>query len=708
MTFDPGRIRRFMERPGYSPLRRRELARAMKCDTDEYDGFRGALDALVDEGAAVLGRGRRYVLAERSGMITGTIEIKRGRFGFVHGREPGAQDLFVPPDAVGEALDGDTVLVSTSMSRGRRVGRVEKVVVRSRRQITGVFVAAGKGGLVLPDYRGLPDIEISPRDTLDAEDGDKVAVEITRHARGGGAPGGRVAEILGRAGTYAAERAARVIEFGLRAEFGQRAEAEAALLTDSIAPEEEARRADYTKELVVAIDPDDARDHDDAIHVSRGDDGTWLLRVHIADVAHFVRPGSAIDKEARARATSVYVPGEVFRMLPDRLSADLCSLRDGVRRFAKTVSIVYAPDGTRRTYRIERSIVTSARTLTYGEVRRALEGEGVASVDGPILAMLRDARALHEFLRAARRAAGSLDFAFPELRVVVDEHGTVAAVYRQTADFSHHIIEEFMLEANRCVAERCVEWGLGALYRIHEEPDVRALDEFADTVREAGLALARPYTRAKLQEIVAQAEKLDGGDALTFSLLRALKLARYYEHCVPHYALAFDRYAHFTSPIRRYPDLAVHRALDAAFESGARSLGTRRPKGLAALDDERTAELAHLAEHCSLRERAAERAERALTLFRQLEYLRDHPDAAAHGVVRRADEYGLTIELEDVWIDARAPLSKLPPDTYRFQDTRGVLKGKRASFRPGDRVRTKVLEVDLVARQVLVGVLLEK
>jgi len=706
VAFDKKLITDRLAQSNYSPLRRKELFKALRPEESRYDEFRAALDELVDDGVVVLGRGRRYALAAASGMFTGTIEIKRGQFGFVKPRDAGAADLFVPPDATGGALDGDTVLVRTAKSRGRKIARVEKVVRRARSTVAGVFVSTGHGGVVIPDHRALPEFEIDPQDLGGATDGEKVLVEPMARTYGS-PPVARVVRLLGTAGTWTAERAARVAEFELRTEFADDVEEEAARAPADIPAEEAARRADHTAEVVVAIDPDDARDHDDAFHVRRNDDGTWLLRVHIADVAHYVPAGGAVDREARLRSTSVYLPGEVFRMLPDRLSADVCSLLGGVRRLVKTVSMRYDADGRRTSFTIERSVIETRRTLSYGRVFGALEGEAVDEIDDETLHMLRRARELHELLRVNRARDGSLDFTFPEVRVTLSPEGEVTGIVRRASDYTHHMVEEFMLEANRCVAELCVDWGLPVLHRIHEEPDERGLEAFAESARDMGYAFKRPYTRRKLRELLDRAAAAgEAGEAVAFALLRALKLARYYEHSVGHYALAFERYLHFTSPIRRYPDLVVHRALDEVFPAGRPALPKRKPASVRPADGEALADLAHLGEHCSNRERAAEKAEQMLTRFRQMEFLKEHAGGVIAAVVRSVDEYGLGVELEEFWVRARAPLSKLPPDRYRFDARRGALNGKRSRFRAGDRVRTRVVEVDLVAREVVVTVLL--
>jgi ribonuclease R len=394
-------------------------------------------------------------------------------------------------------------------------------------------------------------------------------------------------------------------------------------------------------------------------------------------------------------------------MLPEELSAGLCSLRQGEPRLTKTATLHYDAEGVRGRYGVERSFIRSAARLTYDQARRALEGKRVKAIDGKTLAMLEDARELHEKLRDRRRRDGAFCFSLPETRVAIGEDGKVEAITREEQDFAHSIIEEFMLEANRAVAELTAERALPAIYRVHEEPDPDDLREFATIARAFGVILKPPYTRQKLAATVESAREAGQGEAVAIGLLRAMKLAIYHEQVLPHYGLAFDRYLHFTSPIRRYPDLWVHRLLDALFEPGKPGIARRKrgsPSSGATISKLRD-EVAHVAEHCSLRERAAEAAERTLTRFRQMEFLRDRAEGVKHGMVRDVDERGLVIQLEDFWLTTRAPLERLPPDRYRYDRRSGKLAGKKRSFSVGDRVAMTVTNVDLVAGDVIVEVL---
>jgi ribonuclease R len=659
---------------------------------------------------------------------TGRIEIKRGGMGFLISDPPG-QDLYISQQDLGGALDGDIVAVEMKRRtfqgkrRGRGPvfsrpgGRVVKIIERRHARIVGTFYARRPSwpheiaGRIVPDTRGLfAELDVLAEHKGAAADHDKVVVELIEAAdahRSGAAPTARVVHVFGKAGEADADIQAILQNNGIRTEFPAEVLRQADAIPETIPDEELRQRTDYTQPVTFTIDPEDARDHDDAVALVRERDGRTTLLVHIADVSYYVPEESAIDLEARERATSVYLPGQVFPMLPPKLSNHLCSLKEGQLRLTKTARIVFGPNLTPLEVRIERSFIRSAAFLTYDQVKEALDEDKPELVRSPeIFETLKAMRAFAAALRQKRLSTGSLNLDIPEAKLLLDEKMEVRGWVTEVHHWAHELIEDMMLAGNRAVAEYLVEHEIPGLFRVHEEPDPAALKRFAEFIREFGISLRPPFDRLKLKAVLDRVHGKDCEHAVSLALLTSLKQARYAAECRPHFALNFARYLHFTSPIRRYPDLIVHRALDARFQPGQAALPLHGKKRAGGPEGERYFErvawLRTLATHCSERERAAGGAEEEVIKFRQLQFLRRNMKPAHPGLITGVREWGLFVELQDCHVEGTVPVENLYGDSYEYFDNQHMLRGRRMrqTYRLGDRVEVRIVSIDLGKKAV--------
>jgi len=734
----------FFARKDARPMRRRALARAVGHAGDDYPLFRAALRELEAHGRVACVKGRRYALAERVKVkergarrqarralprLAGTLDVKAAGFAFLRPEEAGEADVYIPARDLGGAMDGDRVAVELLYERAereprrgkkprrgrsdaaragsppRRRGRVVEVIERVRTHVVGTFRKQRAGAHVVPDDPALGElVRVAKGGVGGAHAGEKVVVRFTRYPSRAESAVGEIAEVLGRAGDLEVETTSIVREFGLREEFPGEALAEARAFAPGIPELERGRRADYTAQPACTIDPLDASDFDDAIYVEKVAKG-WRAHVHIADVGHYVAEGSALDREAVARGNSAYLPGRWIPMLPEALSSGLCSLRPGEERLARTVVIDFDASGRRRRYRLERSVIRSAVRLAYREVPSILAADAAApDVPPGVAESLRAAKALAGVLRARRLAAGSLELDVPEVRVLVDARGETVGLEKRAHDASHSMVEELMLAANRCVAEELARREVPGIYRVHEEPDEEGLRAFARAAEGFGVPLKPPYTRARIGEAVDRARELPGFEALQFALLTSLKQARYSARAEPHYALAFHPYCHFTSPIRRYPDLVVHRALSALYATGRPAAPARPKERRLPMDDReaREARCAHLAAHTSVTERRAEEAERACVRLRQIDWLRTRRERVHRGRITGVKKFGLFVELEGVWLDGLLPFANLDDDRYvaARNGLEAVGRHTRRRLRVGERLDVRIVRLDLSARAV--------
>jgi len=551
------------------PMKPKALARELGLAGPEYTGFRTLLRTLLEEGALVLGPARTLRLPGLDGTFRGVFRAGRTGGGFIE--VPGRPDLYVPRGRTGSALDGDTVLARLLRGPGRGgppCAQVTRIIRRAEQRWVGILEPAGRRWVVRPHGpAAAPLVFIDDPAARGALAGEMVVVEPLAHTLREGAVHGVIVERLGPPDSTRTRILGVIRRLGLPDRFSDQVQREAREAAASFDPQAQNGREDLSQMMVVTIDPEDARDYDDAISVEPLGRGRLRLGVHIADVSHFVRPGTALDREARLRGNSVYFPGHVVPMLPEVLSNGVCSLQPDQPRYVLSVFLDYDSHGEVHETRFTRGLIRSAARLTYEQVTAALEGRG-EEVSPAVLEMLRRADTLARRIRERRLATGMISLCLEEVDIRLDERGRVLDAQPADASFSHTIIEMFMVEANEAVCRLLTRAGYPHLRRVHPPPDPQAGRSLSRLLRPLRLEIPPDMDRRDIQALLDRVRGTPQEPAVNFLLLRSLARAYYSPSHEPHYALASEDYCHFTSPIRRYPDLVVHRALTACLEHG--------------------------------------------------------------------------------------------------------------------------------------------
>ncbi|CAN5779060.1 ribonuclease R [soil metagenome] len=698
-ALDPHRIIEFLRDEAGRPLKAGELAKALNVPEGASAAFREQLQRLEDEGVLYRVQRQRYAAPARINLITGRLQTTRGGAGFLI-PEDGSRDVFVPMQALNTALDGDRVVVRLERNqRGDRPeGKVIKVLERSRSTVVGVFhgVRPGSGkrashGFVVPRDSRLPwDVFVAPGGGGAAAEGDIVVVRITDWGSEHRGPTGDIEEVLGRIGEPGVDVLAIMRGRELPTDFPKAVdEAADALRRRGLTADDLRDREDLRDRLIFTIDPADARDHDDALSIERTAGGA-TVGVHIADVSHYVQEGSVIDTEAAARGTSVYLVDRVVPMLPHALSTDLCSLVPDEDRLTLSVFVDLDAAGAVLGSRLVRGVICSRHKLSYEAAQAVLDGE--RSIDGDTDRALTDLRDVARTLRGLREARGSLDFDLPEARVVLDDLGEPTDIQKVVRLEAHRMIEDFMLLANETIAQRAAAAKVPFMYRIHEQPDAARMEQVRDFAATFGHRLgSRGSTPGPkdLQRVIAAAAGRSEENLISMVVLRSMKQARYSEQNLGHFGLAARTYTHFTSPIRRYPDLIVHRISAGIWVDG------RTPW----LDEASLAEHARLA---SDRERLAVAAERDSKDLKKVEFMERHLNSEFHGTISGVTAFGFFVMLDDFFVDGLVHVSSLEDDYYLFVEEQYALIGERTArrFRVGDRVEVRVAAVDLEERRI--------
>jgi ribonuclease R len=675
------------------------------------------LTALVSDGALVQLRGNRYGVPDKMDLVVGRLQTSPGGFGFVVPERPAAEgrgDVFVAAANLLEAAHGDRVLVRIERYRADRQpeGRIVRILERGSAAIVGRFEREEPGpGVVVPfDRRVLMDIQILEGDSLDARTGQMVTVEITRWPTAARPARGRVVEVLGELDAPGVDVAIILRKHAIPDAHGPAAAAEAERLAarSQLGPDGAIRlsekerwgRTDFRDLTTVTIDGEHARDFDDAVSVEALSGGGFRLGVHIADVSHYVQEESALDEEAYERGTSVYFPDRAVHMFPEALATGICSLRPRVDRLVQTCLMEIDRQGTVVRREFHDGIIRTAERMTYTDVNAivALKDDAVRRRFDRLVPTFDMMHALFEILHARRRRRGSIDFDLSETEVVLDSSGLVEAVLPAERNVAHRIIEEFMLLANETVASYFEERAGPGLYRIHEPPDPLKVEEFEEFISGFGLSLGAPSSALRPRHFQRLIERIAGRPEekpVAFLMLRTMQRARYSELNVGHFGLAAPTYTHFTSPIRRYPDLVVHRLLREVRRA------TLSPERLEELEEA----LPEAARHCSDRERRANDAERELLQWKKVRFMRDKVGDEFDGYVTGVAAFGLFVELTEHFVEGLVHVSTMADDYYRYLDKTHTLRGEntKKTYKLGDRVRVQVTRVDLEHRQIDLG-----
>ncbi|PYQ47974.1 MAG: ribonuclease R [Acidobacteria bacterium] len=682
------------------PMAVREVVRRLGLDASLRRDLKGVLRKLIADGEVVQVHGARVGLPSRMNLVVGRLTANPGGFGFVAPDKPapGARrregDVYVSAVNMKEALHGDRVVarIERHTPKGAE-GRIIRVLERAQQRIVGRFEEDGRfGGHVIPfDRRVLHEVFIPPGDQAGAKPGDMVLAEITRPPTATRNPSGRVLEVLGRLDDPGTDLKVIMAKYGLPDAFLEEVEAEAARVPTAVRAADTAGRTDFRSWETVTVDPETARDHDDAISLDRLPGGGWKLAVHIADVAHYVRPGSALDQEAYLRGTSVYFPDRVVPMLPHALSSNICSLVEDQDRLTQTAVLELDARGRVRKAEFHDGVIRSRARMSYQQVQRIVDGDAeLRRQFAPLVPLFERMDELAKLMHRRRYERGSLDFDLPEPKLVLDAAGEMTAVVATERLDSMRVIEEFMLAANEAVADKLWRAGMPALYRIHEPPDPERVEEFAELVSSFGYRMPAKAEEVRPQDFQLVLRQVAGKPEeklISYLLLRTMKLARYHEENLGHFGLATDSYTHFTSPIRRYPDLVVHRALRALMQRAERNL---------------PADLPEMARHLSEMERRASDAERELIEWKKVRFMADKVGEVFTGYVTGVQAFGLFVELEEIYVQGLVHVSSMADDYYHFDERAHLLKGENTGkvYRLGDKVEVQVARVDLERRQI--------
>jgi len=690
----------------HHPAAMRELLQILRIGRDDRTAFKRHIKTLVASGELIQIRGHRFGLPEKMDLYVGRLQTHPAGYGFVVPERPldNGGDIYISGPLMNEAMHGDRVVARIERIKdgGRAEGRVIRILERANASIIGRYERDENGlGYVAPfDRRVLMDLVIPAGQEGGADPGQMVIVELTRWPTQTRSAIGRVAEVLGDIDAPGVDTEIIIRKHGIPDAHSPEAIAEAVRLGSAVADRDIRGRTDFRGIETVTIDGEHARDFDDAITIERLPNGNFWLGVHIADVSHYVQEGSALDREAYDRGTSVYFPERAVHMFPSELATGLCSLNPQVDRLVQSCLMEVDRHGQVVRSEFHDGVINSDQRMTYNAVNGILTDRDPKLLKeyAALVPMFESMRQLFHILNDARRRRGSIDFDLNEAEVVMDDAGQVEAIIALERNVAHRLIEEFMLLANETVASYLETQSAPTLYRVHEEPDLVKVSKFEEFISGFGFSLGAPVTALRPRHFQKLVERIHGKPEekpIAFLMLRTMQKARYAPENLGHFGLAAPSYTHFTSPIRRYPDLVVHRALRAA----------RHMALTAETREEQIEELPEIARHTSEMERRADDAERELLQWKKVKFMADKVGDEFEGYVTGVAAFGLFVELIEHFVEGMVHVSTMADDYYRFVENAHLLRGENTQkiYRLGDKVKVQVIRVNMEQRQVDLG-----
>lgn len=701
MDINKKEILDFMREKIYKPSNIKELECAFELtNADQFKELIKLMNELEETGEVIRTRANNYGLPDKMNLLRGKLQGHPKGFGFVIPEESDEIDVYVQAKDINGAMNGDQVLVRLSYksSGARPEGEIIRILKRANTEIVGLFSGGEQYGFVIADDKRISrDIFIPKSKINGAVEGHKVVVRIDKYPEGRMSPEGEVIEILGHKNDPGVDILSIIRKYELPESFPKEVLDEAGAVDENISIEEISKRRDLRNKRIVTIDGEDAKDLDDAVSIEILKNGNYLLGVHIADVSHYVKENTDLDREAYSRGTSVYLVDRVIPMLPQRLSNGICSLNPNEDRLALSCEMEINEKGVVVSHEIFKSIIKTSERMTYTDVKAILFDEVPELMERykDLITDFKLMKDLTELLRNRRMSRGAIDFDFDEAKIIVDENGKPLDIIKRERSISEQIIEEFMLIANETVAEHFYWLQIPFLYRIHEDPDQEKLFAFAEFVTNFGYVvkgLVNNIHPKALQALLEEIKDTPEQTIISTVLLRSMKQAKYDAEPLGHFGLSVEYYSHFTSPIRRYPDLQIHRIISDVLEKG--NLSTGRIEFLKSL-------MPTVAKHSSERERLAVDAERETEELKKAEYMLDKIGEEFEGIISSVTSFGMFVELDNL-VEGLVHVSYLTDDYYHYNNKQYALIGERTSkiYRIGDAVKVRVIKVNMVEHNI--------